>query len=498
MKKFLQSSFFYIVFLYLLTRLANILLLPIFNDEAIYIDWGAREINLPGFLFYSLYDAKPPLLMWIFAIFGKFIGNPLLAGRIVSVIAGLTIIFGIQKIASDFFSKKIADYASIFYVVIPLFVFFDRQALMESSVAAIGVWSMYFFIKFITEKTKRNAICLGVILGLGIYIKQTVLVFVISETILFVWWAIKNKTTSKNWEFVISVITSQIVLLPLYFQGKFWETLSSNSRFTLSPFEILSLPISTWFNNFVAISSMVFWYIGPLALGLIFIAAKNLHEKNQKIILFALVSNIVIIGLSFRALSPRYLVSFLPLSTIIAAHGLVGLKLGRYEFATFIIGVFMPAFFAILLIASPLKYFDFLKNVTSHSQYNEYVDSWTNGYATRDAISFIGRVSARGPIAVGTRVDTGNPESAVFAYFHFSKRVRVTYFDANLIDPGIFDYDCLTMSVPFYFVARNGNLAGMDKFLEKLKTFENPTRTNSVDIYGIKQNCKGKTINLEF
>ena len=48
-------TIFYFVF-----RLVNLTKLPIFNDEAIYLDWGWRETHRAGFLYYSLYDAKQP------------------------------------------------------------------------------------------------------------------------------------------------------------------------------------------------------------------------------------------------------------------------------------------------------------------------------------------------------------------------------------------------------------------------------------------------------
>ncbi len=50
--------------LFLFVRLVNLTALPIFNDEAIYVNWGQIMVNKPGFAFYSLFDGKQPLLMW--------------------------------------------------------------------------------------------------------------------------------------------------------------------------------------------------------------------------------------------------------------------------------------------------------------------------------------------------------------------------------------------------------------------------------------------------
>ncbi len=160
MKTFLEKLKGYIIYNkyfillivgYFLIRLINLLGSPIFNDEAIYLDWGWRETHVPGYLYYSLYDAKQPLLMWVFGIVQQVLPDPLFSGRIVSVFTGFLTLLGIFKISQKLFDTKTAFLASVFYTVIPIFSFFDRQALMESPVSAIGIWAGYFLIK-LTEK----------------------------------------------------------------------------------------------------------------------------------------------------------------------------------------------------------------------------------------------------------------------------------------------------------------------------------------------------------
>jgi len=63
----------FIILFYFLLRLPKLTLIPIFNDEAIYLDWGWREIHGGASLFYSLYDGKQPLLMWVFGIVKEFL-----------------------------------------------------------------------------------------------------------------------------------------------------------------------------------------------------------------------------------------------------------------------------------------------------------------------------------------------------------------------------------------------------------------------------------------
>jgi len=98
-----------LVVLYAVTRLTNLTKLPIFTDEAIYIRWsqiGSRDAN---WRFISLVDGKQPLFTWIMMVFLRVIADPLLAGRLVSVLAGAMTTVGMWLTAQELFkSKKIA------------------------------------------------------------------------------------------------------------------------------------------------------------------------------------------------------------------------------------------------------------------------------------------------------------------------------------------------------------------------------------------------------
>ena len=137
-----------ITLVYFFFRLINLTKLPIFNDEAIYLDWAWRETNEPGMLFYSLYDGKQPLLMWLFGISMHIFSDPFFAGRFISVIFGFLTLLGIYKLGKKYFTQNIATASALLYIFIPLFSFYDRQALMEAAVGAVGVWTIWFALLF--------------------------------------------------------------------------------------------------------------------------------------------------------------------------------------------------------------------------------------------------------------------------------------------------------------------------------------------------------------
>lgn len=499
-KSLFRKPFLWLSFLYFATRLVNLLKLPLFNDESIYIDWAGKEIGTKGLLFYSLYDGKPPLLMWIFGIFHKFIGDPLLAGRVVSVIAGFLTLLGIYKLSEKYFGERVARLAGLFYIAIPIFAFFDRQALMESALCAIGVWSIYYFLDLIGKPSIKGAIMLGIIWGIGIFIKQSALIFIAAQIIIFIGIHFKKRDGKFNIHFLLSLFISQAVLLPLYFQKDFWTSLTTASRFAMSFKEITSFPINAWLMNLKGIFMIPFWYFAPfifVATTIGILLAKDGQQK--RISVYFLISLLVVFVFSI-VVTPRYLAPYLPLSVIFAAHTFNYPKINGKMKNVFLIPltIIIPTLLTMVLIFSPTNFFESLNKVTKYSQESEYISGWTSGYATTNALSFINQVSEKTPVVIGVRLDAGNPESAVFAYFNYSKKVLPIYFDSKIISKEMMGYSCLMSNYPFYFIARDNNLAGMDKFLVKVNEFKNPIGDRFVGIYTLKSDCKDGILKITF
>src|SRR3989304_10275429 len=91
---------------YLLTRLLNLKIIPIFTDEAIYLNWTQVALNDPAHRFISLEDGKQPLFIWLAAIIHRFIQDPLIALRLVSVFAGFGSMIAIFLLADLLFKNK--------------------------------------------------------------------------------------------------------------------------------------------------------------------------------------------------------------------------------------------------------------------------------------------------------------------------------------------------------------------------------------------------------
>jgi len=110
--------------LYFATRLYNIKLLPIFNDEGIYIHWAKVAWHDASWRFISLTDGKQPLQTWGTIPFLKLFPNDaLLAGRLFSVATGFVGIMGIFFLLYYLFGKKTAFIGLFLSIFSPYFLF---------------------------------------------------------------------------------------------------------------------------------------------------------------------------------------------------------------------------------------------------------------------------------------------------------------------------------------------------------------------------------------
>ncbi|HUC94837.1 MAG TPA: glycosyltransferase family 39 protein [Candidatus Saccharimonadales bacterium] len=460
--------------IYLITRLVNLTRLPIFNDEAIYLDWGWKSLHTNAGLFYSLYDAKPPFLIWIFGIFESLFGSPLFVGRFVSVLAGLLTLIGIYKVARNLESEKTALLSSALYITVPLFVFFDRQALMESAITAAGVWGFYLLLQTTQTKKTIYPIYLGIIIGVGIFIKLQALVFLVSIILILIYKKLFKPA-------VLAFITALVTLSPLLIQGTFWASFSSNNRFMLSIPEIFSFPFALWIKNFSTTVAVSFFHLTPfIFLMAIYGIYLSLKSKKGLLPVYFLLGIVFIIFLG-RSLSVRYVTSFLVFASIFCSYAILSFK----KIISIPIGSIaaLPALIiTALLIFSPLIYFNVLDKVTTFSQKPDYVTGWTSGYGIPETVDFLSNQSKANPIVVGVRLDAGNPESAMFAYFNGSDNVFPKYLDLRVLDPSIMKSKCLNSPIPVYFVARDGILNGLDKFFQEVARFEKPEREHFISI----------------
>lgn len=494
LQAFIKRPLFLFIIFYFIIRLTNLVLLPIFNDESIYIDWGYRMTHSAGHLYYSLYDAKQPLMLWLFGIFGSFIKDPLFAARLVSLLFGLFSMIGIYKLSSFIFKQKTAILATILYITIPIFVFYDRQALLESGVITAGIWSSYFLLKFLKSGKAKYIYFLGVILGIGFFIKTTSALFLIASFFVLARHLVITRKIRflKTIGILLGIFLAVNILLII--NPQFWETLPSNNRYVYTFNDLLAFPFGAWVRNLLAVLEISFVFLTPLVflsslLGVYFLLKKG----HLDLIIFFLLP-IVIHVLTVRIPSQRYLVALLPLAVIFSAYFVVKFfsKHKSIFYLTSVILIALPLTFSLIQTYSPIKYFTLTKNISKFSDYEGYINGQTSGYGVKEAIDYLRSISKNKKIIVAYAVNSGNPESGIIVYLQNDYSMFHAYLGRDMLGEALNDKDCITLTSgqEIYFVSRNDQVAGLENYMEKIKAFPKPNNNEVfVGIYHMKNKC---------
>ncbi|MBI2329851.1 glycosyltransferase family 39 protein [Candidatus Daviesbacteria bacterium] len=425
---------------YFILRLPNLTLQPIFADEAIYIRWAQVMKAEPTLRFLPLSDGKTPLFMWAMIPLFKFINDPLLAGRLLSVFAGFFTLVGIFFLSKKVFNKRTAFWAGLLYVITPYTVFFDRMALVDSMLAAFTIWIVYFAIWLAGSLRLDISMILGYLLGGAILTKTPGMLnlFILPLTIL----GFKNKGGSHTltrliilWGVAIAIAFVMYNLLRL---GPNFHMLSSrNTDYVFSPLELISRPLDPFIPHFRDIADwfpkLLTWPILlSLVMGVLYIAY-GLWQQSFKgssvsgliIVLWAFIP--LLLNMAFlRTFTARYLFSSIPLFLVIAGFGVTRLLPALAYFRKWPVALML-----IVLLPLPL-YFDYLlltspdKAPLPKEERIGYFEDWTAGYGLSDIAKFLLEKSKDRKVVVGTEGAFGTLPDGLQIYLDKSNVSFVT------------------------------------------------------------------------
>jgi len=377
--------------LYFATRLYNIKLLPIFNDEGIYIHWAKVAWHDASWRFISLTDGKQPLQTWGTIPFLKLFPNDaLLAGRLFSVATGFVGIMGIFFLLYYLFGKKTAFIGLFLSIFSPYFLFYDRIAMVDSGVNAAFIWILFFSIILVRTIRFDIALLYGLCAGIALLTKSSAQMFLtVSFFTSLLLFDFKKRKTSGIFSFIflygIVFFISQIIynvqrLSPFmhYLSKKNTTFVMTFAEWVKSPFEVVA-------SNLRLIPHYVFsesgWIVVPFAvIGLYF-----LFKKNIRLFLFFLSWLLIpYLGISFmtRVLFPRYIIFFGTLLIILTSYCLGEIKNKQLSTTIlfFIIGVF-------LVFQYPM-WTDYTKIMFPDIDRGQYITGSTVGLGAKEIIAY--------------------------------------------------------------------------------------------------------------
>jgi 4-amino-4-deoxy-L-arabinose transferase-like glycosyltransferase len=380
-------------------RLVTLTRIPVFVDEAIYIRWSQIMRNEPSLRFLPLSDGKQPLFMWATMPALKFISDPLVAGRIVSLFAGLISLIGLSLLTFTLTASwPIASFAALIYAILPFTVFFDRLALADSLLAAFGVWSLVLGSWLIKKPRLDLAMILGFAIGFGLLTKTPAVFFYLWQPILFLFLhpPLRLRGLIKLlFYWTISIVISQGIYNILRLGPNFHLIGSRNQDYVFSLAEVLTHPTNPLIGNLkTSFSWLWFLFTPPLFLvGLFSLAGK--FKKTAILLLLLSLFPLFSQGLIAKVYTSRYILfAVLPLVVPISL-GLweVGERLRKHWLFLFIF-LLWPVILSAVLVDRPQK-----ANLP-YDMRSGYLEEWTAGAGQTEIAAYLIDRSKQGEKAV--------------------------------------------------------------------------------------------------
>jgi len=398
-----------IIILYLFSRLYNILDLPIFTDEAIYVRWSQIAKNDANWRFISLTDGKQPMLVWLTMISMRFIEDPLLAGRFVSVTAGFFTLIGLFFLGQELFKKRwIGILCSFLYLIYPMALVYDRMALYDSLVGTFAVWSLYFAVMLVRRLRLDIALILGMVIGGGVLTKTSGFfsIYLLPATLLLFDFSHKDRF-KRIIKWIGLVILSALLGYGFYSVlrlSPFFHIINEKNELFVYPLrEWIDHPFTFFVGNWKAIWDWLTRYMTLTVLllvgGSFFITRSLIKEKLFLLVWFLIPA--IALAIFGKTLYPRFIFFMTVPLLALAALSLVNIYLKVKNKLFF--GVLLIVIFAFLARSDYLILNNFGASPIPVSDLGQYSNDWPSGGGVKQAVQFFKNEAKKGKLHVVTQ-----------------------------------------------------------------------------------------------
>ena len=482
---------------YLATRLLNLTIMPIFVDEAIYTRWSQIIASDPtNNLFIPLSDGKQPLYMWIAAFFSKILSDPLVATRLVSVLAGLLGMWGIYLLGKEIFNKRIGIISAVLFIFCPFLFFYNRLAVVDGLLTTFFVFTVLFIYRLTKKPTLLNAILLGLLLGGGMLTKTTAAlsaIWIPAVLLIFDWQ--KKNNLKRLLKLAGLFLVSGVIAFALYrilkISPLYYLIGQRTPDFIFSPKEVLQHPLDPFAFRIGDVAGWLLEYLTlPVFLlswvGFIFMVVKNWRVG---IFVGAFFFGPLLVEMQIaKGFTPRYFIFVAPLALTFAAY-ILGQFLENYQSwkVGVIAALLVPAIlFEFLLVSNPEK------APIPQKEKTGYLEEWSAGYGIKEIADYIKMQETRNnlPITIGTEGTEGygTLPDGLEVYLRDTKNVTVVGMGQRA-DIITIPKDLISDSKihPAYLVVNSNRLYDKEnKVLHLVASYPKANGGNPLQLYEIK------------
>lgn len=386
--------------LFFVLRLPILTKIPVFVDEAIYIRWSQIMRNDTTLRFLPLSDGKQPLFMWATMPALKFIKDPLVAGRAVSIASGFFAAAGLALFVYIVFNSLfLAASSALIYALLPFTVFFDRLALADSLLAAFGLWSLALGALLIKKPRLDVAMLLGFALGGGLLTKSPAVFFYLWQPLLLIALAKKKPTAKLFGCWLVAFVISQIIYAILRLGPNFNMIGARNQDYLFSVKEVLDHPLNPLIGNLKSSLNWLWFLFTPPLFIVAFLSFLN--KDKRKVVSVLLISLSALLAQAFvaKVYTSRYILfAAVPLIPLVALGFDEAMKRLKPQ-VKFLLPVILvwPLMLSWLMVSDPVK-----ANMPFDMR-NGYLEEWTAGWGQKEIAAYLIDKSNQGQkIIVGT------------------------------------------------------------------------------------------------
>ncbi|HVZ11465.1 MAG TPA: glycosyltransferase family 39 protein [Patescibacteria group bacterium] len=292
-KWLLQNKFNFLLLIlliiFLAIRIAPITSHFIWRDENFIIRWGQIINKNPAELFVPIErGGYPPFFPWIVAIVLIFIKDPLIAGRLTSIVGGVITAVAIYYITLFFSKNKPLGILSVaIFTFLPYSIVLNSFALTDNLVVAMGTLSILFVIYLYQSKKAYWIVPLAFSIAFAMMSKTTGVVYLYLLPLILVFPAARNKKMA--FYLVITFILTNLIYSFLKLSPMYEHILWLNGGVAYTKREFIKLPLLTIISHTARTLSSVSNFIlvlFPLSYALLLFF--GLFSRNKSAILFLL------------------------------------------------------------------------------------------------------------------------------------------------------------------------------------------------------------------
>ncbi len=412
---------------FLSTRLPALTKIPIFTDEAIYIRWGQIALQDPAHRFISLEDGKQPLFIWLMIPALKFISDPLVAGRIISVAAGFVSLASITAIGWLLFGETVAWLTAALYLISPFFLVYDRLALYDSLTAALMSISLLLSILLAKKPRLDLSLLLGAAIGLGLLTKSSAqfAIFLLPISLLLL--TDKGYKNYKVYKWIllslVSISISLLISLLLRLSPLGYMVKLKEHTFIVSFDEFFADPFSRIWGNLGGLTHWLTGYLTwpwiiTLAAGVL-LSLKKFWKQTLFLLSWFIVPYLALATFGI-VLYPRFLLFMtLPLLPLIA-KSITFIK--DIKFINVILPIIIfsyPTFISYQLIFNPLE------APIPQADRGQLMDDWPAGYGIPEVVDILKKESQAHKIFIGTEGTFGLTPFALNIYLKDNPKIEI-------------------------------------------------------------------------